>query len=218
MLVFFADDHYDSCPGRYIAGELAEKYQIEFHENDWEPLESGDWEPDCELLILNMIGGSCGQPLPGAGAEKAVRRYCERGGSLLLLHGSSAAFHNWSWWREIVGQRWVRPDDYDGFAPSVHPKKPYTVVPAKCRHELVRRLKPMELPADEIYTELETTCPFMQLLQTHIEEGTFVQAHINRTPWGGKVIGFLPGHDRTVTTNPVLIENFSILIDYLLDK
>ena len=37
---------------------------------------------------------------------------------LLLLHGSSAAFWHWDWWRRIVGYRWVRGNDPDGIPAS----------------------------------------------------------------------------------------------------
>ena len=116
MNYFFADDHYGVNPGRHIFELLPEDFRREtvFTENEWSLLESGEWEKDCELLVLHMIAGTCGQPMPGPGAEKAVRAYCERGGDLLLLHGSSAAFWGWDWWRGMVGLRWVRPEDPDG--------------------------------------------------------------------------------------------------------
>ena len=87
MNCFFADDHYGVNPGRHIFELLPEDFRREtvFTENDWSLLESGEWEKDCELLALHMIAGTCGQPMPGPGAEKAVRAYCEHGGDLLLL-------------------------------------------------------------------------------------------------------------------------------------
>ena len=82
MIYFFADDHYNVSPGKEIYNHLPEtlKKRIRFFENDWSLLESGDW-------------------LPGCGAERAVRAWCERGGNALLLHGSSAAFWEWAWWQ-----------------------------------------------------------------------------------------------------------------------
>ena len=169
-------------------------------------------------LILNMIGGTCNQPHPGPDAEKRVRSYLERGGSILLLHGSSAAFWQWDWWRRLPGERWVRPNDPDGVASSTHPRRPYTVRVSKSRHLLTSRLKEMELPEDEIYINLENTCPCMRLMETHIEEGTFVQCCEAATPWGGKLISFIPGHKPEVTADPVLIANIVTLIDHLLEK
>ena len=215
MMHFFADNHYDSFPGRHVYDGLAKDFEIAFHENEWATLEEGAWEKGCELLILSMVGGTCGQPLPGPGAEAAVKRYCERGGNLLLLHASSAAFWQWNWWRGLVGLRWVRGEDPDGIPPSTHPRHAYKVIPSKSRHPIASRLKTMEFPDDEIFTDLEYTCPVFPLMETHIEEGIFVQVHEACTPWGGKLIGFLPGHYPVATDDPVLHANVKILIEYL---
>ena len=220
MICFFSDNHYNAFPGKNIFGALPEerKKNIVFRCDDWKLLESGVWEKDCGLLILNMIGGTCGQPHPGPGAEQAVRRYCLRGGNMLLLHGSSAAFWQWDWWRKIVGLRWVRPGDPDGAVPSTHPKEPYTVEIAKTRHALAKKLRPLNLPEDEIYTELEQTSPIEILMTTKISGGTFPQAYETATPWGGRVIGFLPGHGPQVTRDPDVLYDILVLIDSLLEK
>ena len=75
MNYFFADDHYGVNPGRHIFELLPEDFRKEtvFTENDWSLLESGEWVKDCDLLALHMIAGTCGQPMPGPGAEQAVR-------------------------------------------------------------------------------------------------------------------------------------------------
>ncbi len=220
MIYFFADDHYDAHPGRVIFEHLPEelKSKTAFYENEWDVLEHGDWDRDCELMILNMIGATCGQPHPGAEAEKRVRRYLERGGSALLLHGSSAAFWMWDWWRPLVGERWVRPNDPDGTPASTHPKKPCFVKRSVTRHALARKLREMDLPEDEIYTNLENTCPCMRLMETHIEEGTFVQCCEALTPWGGKLVSFIPGHYPPVTSHPDMIANVATIVNYLLEK
>ncbi len=218
MIYFFADDHYNVSPGRVIFDHLPDplKQRTRFFENDWSLLESGDWLADCELLILNMIGSTCNQPHPGSGAERAVRAWCERGGNALLLHGSSAAFWEWDWWRKLVGFRWVRPNDPDGVPASTHPKKPYSIRLAKCRHPLMEKLTAFQLPEDEIYTELEQVSPSMILMDTMIEEGVFPQCLETVTPWNGKFVSFLPGHKPEATGNPELIRNVTVLIDYLL--
>ena len=217
---FFADDHYGVHPGGVIYQNLPERLRngIRFFENDWNALEHSSWETECGLLILHMIGGTCGQPHPGCEAEKRIRTFLERGGSALLLHGSSAAFWKWNWWRELPGERWVRPNDPDGVEASTHPRKPYTVRISKTRHVLAPRLSAMELPEDEIYTNLENTCPCMRLMETHIEEGTFVQCCEAISPWGGKLLSFIPGHDPAVASNPVLIKNIATIIDYLQEE
>ena len=69
----------------------------------------------------------------------------------------------------------MRGNDPDGFEASFHPHEPYKVVPAKCRHRLVKKLVPMDFPQDEIYTGLEQTRPFTILMNTTISMGTFPQ-------------------------------------------
>jgi hypothetical protein len=215
MIFFFADNHYDSFPGRHIYEQLKADYDISFYEDDWSVMENDDFSDKCDLLILNMIGETCDVPHPSEAAEKQIRKYAENGGSFLLLHGSSAAFWKWAWWREIVGFRWVRPNDPDNAAKSTHPVKPYRVEVAKCRHELCSKLESIDLPADEIYTELEQTCPVSVLMQTKIEEGTFPQCYECATSWGGRIIGYLPGHKVEVTSSPEFICNIKVLLDYI---
>ena len=72
MIYFFADNHYGVFPGKVIYEHLPEKLRtrILFYCDEWAALEHSDWDSDCELLILNMIGGTCDQPHPGMDAEK----------------------------------------------------------------------------------------------------------------------------------------------------
>lgn len=215
MIYFFADNHYGQRPGWNLMQCLHEDFPISFHEDDWEALASTDLAADCDLLILNLIATTGKLAAPGPEAESRVRAYVEHGGNVLMLHGSSAAFWHWDWWRPLVGFRWVRSQDPDGMAASVHPKEPFRVEVCKCRHPLCRRLQPMDLPEDEIYTQLEQTCPVWSLLQTTLASGTFVQCHEALTPWGGRMVGFLPGHRPEVVRLPALVDNVRILIDDL---
>ncbi len=218
MIYFFADDHFCAHPGKVIFEGFCEtlKAKTRFFENEWETLEKGEWVNDCELLILHMIGGTCNQPMAQSGAEAAVKRYCERGGNILLLHGSSAAFWAWKWWRESVGLRWVRPEDPDGAIESYHPYHPCKVVRAKSRHALIPRLEDFELPEDEIYIHLEETAPTMTLMETTIPEGTFPQCAETVDAWGGRIVSFIPGHSLGCTSNLTLQKNIDTLIHYLL--
>ena len=179
-------------------------------------LEDGSWEKKCTLLVLHLIGGTCSLPHPGAGAEKAVKNYCEQGGNMLLLHGSSAAFWQWQWWRSITGIRWVRPNDPDQVDRSTHPQGICSVKVCKCRHELSERLIPFELPEDEVYTSLEQTRPAMFLMEGWVNGENSPQCSESHTPWGGKVINFIPGHKEICVNTPELSANIEILLRYLL--
>jgi len=218
MILFAADDHYGARPGAVLNQTLASSHSIHFVENEWSALEDAALMTSCSLLILNLISGTGNVPVPGEAVERQVRSYLERGCPLLLLHGASAAFWQWDWWRAMVGYRWVRGADADGFEASTHPSHPCLVQVAKSRHPLCRQLKPMDLPNDEIYIRLEQTCPTVTLMETTIPEGTFPQCHICRSPWGGAVIGFIPGHKPDVVRNPDLIANVKCLIKFLLES
>lgn len=217
MILFMADDHYNSHPGLNIHSQLKDSYDISFYENDWSGFARLD-SPDCRLLILNMIADTCGNPLPDAGAEASVLRYLHGGGHVLMLHGSSAAFWHWDWWRPCVGFRWVRNNDPDAVPASTHPKRPYAVRVSKTRHALASILQPMSLPTDEIYIDLEQTCPASIIMETHTDEGTFPQCHECLNPWGGLMLGFIPGHSPEVTTSPGFVANVKILVDYLINQ
>ena len=217
MIYFFADNHYDSHPGKNIFENLPAdlKNKIKFFEDDWSELESSNWQDNCELMILNLIGDTCNIPHPNSNAEEKVKKYLQAGGHMLLLHGSSAAFWQWPWWREIVGFRWVRPNDPDQIPASTHPVKPYSLRICKVRHELANKLTPLDLPSDEIYTELEQVSPALILMDTAITEGVYPQCLENFTPWGGKFVHFIPGHNAEVTTSNKFIDNIVAIINYL---
>ena len=219
MILFVADDHYGTHPGLNTYQEIAGNYpEMKFIENDWSIFTAVDLAKDCDLLILNMIADTCNLPIPDEAAAAAVRRYCETGRPLLLLHGASSAFWPYEWFRQAVGLRWVRGNDPDGVVASFHPKEPYKVLRCKCRHPLVGKLVDMELPQDEIYTALEQTQPLWILMDTTISSGTFPQCTESRSPWGGRVINFLPGHLPAVTRHPAFIANVKTLIDDLLGR
>ena len=215
MILFVADDHYKARPGFMLAEKLKADYDLEFHENEWTALEQDHLIQRYDLIILNMISHTCGIQAPGVQAEKSVKEYLEAGGSMLLCHGSSAAFWHWDWWRPLVGFRWVRGQDPDGVEPSTHPKRPFTVRPAKCSHPLVKKLKVAEFPEDEIYIHLEQTCPVTILMETTTDEGTFPQVYLTQTPWGGQLISTLPGHAMEVVQSDINVSNTKVLIDSL---
>jgi len=217
MIYFFADDHYGAHPGKVLYEHFPEtlKHTIVFAENDWSIMEKGAWTNDCELLILNMIGETCSLPHPNAEAEKHVLEYCRRGGNILLLHGSSAAFWRWDWWRTFCGLRWVRPNDPDGVAASTHPVEAYDLTVTKTRHPLARRLHDFSLPTDEIYTALEQTAPLDILMTTTVGGRSWPQLVETTSAFGGKIVSFLPGHAPEATGNTDLVQTVLTLIDYL---
>ena len=216
MILFAADRHYDQYCGRHLHEALHGAYAIDFHEDDWRCLEQ-PFVATTDLLMLNLVADTCGVPPPSAACEPHVRAYMESGKPVLLLHGGSAAFWPWPWWRERVGYRWVRGNDPDGAPPSTHPVRPYTVRPARSRHPLVSALTALDLPEDEIYTDLEQTCPCWTLMETVTDEGTFPMCYAcTLEPGGGTLIGFLPGHRPDVVTAPGVVGTVRTLIDYLL--
>lgn len=215
MILFASDNHYDNRPGAAVYDCIRDDYEIAFFEDDWGCFSEENLE-GCHLLILNMIGDTCGLPHPDSVAEKVIKQYMESGRPVLLLHGSSAAFWKWKWWREIVGFRWVRPEDPDGVAASWHPVRPYKVVKSKSRHALISNLRDLDLPSDEIYISLEQVSPAITLMETYTDEGVFPQCYETVTPWGGRMLAFIPGHAEVVTTHPDVIHNIKVLIDDLL--
>ena len=218
MIYFFADNHYKQHPGRIQAKILASKYDFHFYEDDWSVMETEGFADKCNLLILNMIGDTCNNKHPSDDANREIRKYLEKGGHLLLLHGSSAAFWKWDWWRDIVGLRWVRDNDPDGVEKSIHPIRAYQLKKSKTRHYLVKSLIEIDVPKDEIYMSLEQVCPTTTLMVTNTKEGTIPLVTTHSNQWGGIIHNFLPGHLPEVSGHSKIISNISILIDDLIER
>ena len=217
MIYFFADNHYGAHPGREQYTELQKHYEITCFEDNWSPMEDPHFADTCELLILNMIGSTCDIDHPSSAAEVQIKKYMEAGGNVLLLHGASAAFAEWDWWRPIVGHRWVRGNDPDGVKASHHPVRPYTLKRTKSKHPLVKKLVDVEIEIeDEIYMELQETCVTEILMQISTDQGTCAQVTTHTSPWGGTIHAFIPGHRPEVTRNPQMIANIRVLLDDLL--
>ena len=218
MIFFFADDHFGTHAGRLLYSGLPASLrgQTVFAENEWLRLEDGRWSDACDLLILHCIAGTCGQPMPGAGAARSVQGYLARGGNVLLLHGSSAAFWHWAWWRKIVGLRWVRPDDPDGAPVSSHPRAACRVIPVASGHPLGNVLQSFELQEDEVYINLFDESPVTVLMTTTVGGKSYPQCFETFAPQGGCILSFLPGHLPANVQNPVLQRDFAAMIRYLL--
>jgi len=214
MILFLADNHYDAFSGKNINEEIQGNFKIDFFEDEFAQLANID-SGQYHLLMLHMIAGTCGNDHPDEDAQQALKSYLEKGGNLLLLHGSSAAFWEWDWWRKIVGHRWVRRDDPDNSPLSTHPVEPYSVSLCNAKHPLMDKLVPMNFETDEIYIKLEQTAPALDLMETYYEGERYVQSWSSPTPWGGEIIGLLPGHAKTVTSHPGFLANLKAIINYL---
>jgi hypothetical protein len=220
MIVFLADGHWGSRAGFRLHERLKDAFDIRFAENSLAPLFEPGFPSACDLLVLHRITGTDNEQESGLpeGTEQALLDYLKTGKPLLLLHGSSAAFWRWPWWRRLAGYRWVREDDPDGGTPSVHPYREHTILPARSRHPLIARLSPIVLTEDEVYTRLEQTCPCVTLMETTIPEGTFPMAYECLSDWGGKVMGFIPGHKPESVDHPDLVRTVRLFMEYLLAK
>ncbi len=76
MILFAADDHYHTSPGKNTYEEIATDYpEMRFYENDWSCFTAYDLASECELLILNMIADTCNLPIPDEAAANSVKRY-----------------------------------------------------------------------------------------------------------------------------------------------
>lgn len=218
MILFCADNHYGSHNGQNLAKRLDVEEELLFFEDDLSAVPRSLARDDCNLFVLSWISDTPGAPHPGTDVEQALLSYLKKGRPLLLFHGGSAAFAQWPWWRELVGLRWVRAKDPDGFEASTHPIQDYRIVPAKTRHPLVQELQPFSVPDDEIYINLEQTAPVTVLMTTTIDHGTFPQAYISHTPWGGTVGGFIPGHRPHAFESRELLSNVESIARYLLQS
>ncbi|EDM26036.1 hypothetical protein LNTAR_19602 [Lentisphaera araneosa HTCC2155] len=215
MIYFFADNHYQAHPGLSLYKQIVDDDKIKFYEDDWSAMES--FADDCDLLILNLIGGTCDIAHPNKNAEAEIKKYLQSGKPMLLLHGSSAAFSEWSWWRKIVGYRWVRPNDPEGIEASFHPVRPYKLLKTDSRHPLMTQLKEVEIShEDEIYMGLQEVCPTEVLMTISTDEGTAPQVLTHKSPWDGIIHTFIPGHRKETLEHPNIFRNIKVLIEDLI--
>lgn len=213
MILFLADNHFGSYPGRNLYQSLKEFYPIDFYEDTLESLNND--LSHYSLLVLNLICGTPGSPEPEPAMESSLKEYCLSGKPLLLLHGSSAAFSDWPWWRKQTGLRWVRNDDPEGMPPSQHPITPYYVSLVSSEHPLSGRLKEFKSAEDELYIDLAQSAPYTPLMETHWEGAPYTQCYVKETIGGGKLAAFIPGHRSEVVTSEAVLHNISQLIDWL---
>lgn len=213
--LFLADNHFEARPGYHLYQKLKERFDIDFHEDDWTVLDQLETVLNLDLLILNLIHGTGKAAPPTEQQASTVQRFLETGKPLLLLHGASAAFWPYPWWRRNVGLRWIRNNDPDDKPVSTHPVLEYRLCHSASEHLLKQRLREAELPEDEIYIKLYPEQAVEVLLETTIDEVTYPQAFLSRTTWGGRVATYLPGHRSEVVQDESTLHNVSELIRYL---
>lgn len=216
MRLFLADNHYDMHPGAKINRAFTTQFGIEsqFYEDDVKSFLKID-PGDVDLLILNHIGDTCGIDHAGKEAESWVRQYLDSGKPVFLQHGSSAAFWKWDWWRTLVGFRWVRPNDPDGVEKSTHPHVEVHLRKTKARHPLSERIREFTMPEDELYIDLESVCPAQVLMEADYEGKSYPMLYECTSPWGGKLVGWLPGHRESTLKHPDFLHNCVEIVKYL---
>ena len=212
--LFLSDNHYKSYGGRALAAALSHDFEFEFLEDDYgdhlSKLNLGKFD----LLVTSAVGGTPGAPHAPLEVESRVRQWLESGVPIVLIHGGSATFWKWAWWRRMVGLRWVRCNDPDNVLPSSHPITAYSLSRASEGDTAEPRLEPMDVPEDELYINLETTRPFRVLLETNFKGQTFPQAYVSSGPNERTVLGYLPGHRSDLAGHPTTVENISRLIRF----
>lgn len=214
-ILFVGDNHYGSFGSRRLAESLKHKFDIRYLEDDYGHfLSTADLSP-YDVLLVSAIGDTPGSPHPPDEASNRVEDWLAEGRSIVVFHGGSAAFWKWPWWREVVGLRWVRPNDPDGVAASTHPIVAYELERSESDHPLVSKLEPMSVPVDELYIELEERRPITPLLETTYEGKRFPMAYIAPTDSGGSVLGYLPGHAVEVVGHPITLRNIGALLSYV---
>ena len=216
-ILFAADNHYGTHGGKVLYESLKDDFNIDFYEDDWKCFSHEYLTHKYDLIILNMISGTCDNHSPSLQDTKNILSYLQLSMPIFLLHGSSAAFWQWNWWREIVGFRWVREGDPDGVLPSSHPVCSYGLKKTKVRHPIQNELREINILKDELYTELEQTCQTITLLEAVTEKGTFPMCYETTTPWFGKIAGYIPGHDPDVIKMTDNIHNCKAIIKWLLN-
>ncbi|KAF0095899.1 MAG: hypothetical protein E1N59_675 [Puniceicoccaceae bacterium 5H] len=214
-LLFLSDHHYETFGGRILADKLGQRFDLTYWEDDYGPrLNEVDLNV-FDLLVTCAIGDTPGAPHAPPEAEAPVRGWLAKGVPVMLIHGGSATFWQWDWWRELVALRWVRGNDPDGVAPSTHPIVPFQLERTKARHPLVDQLEPLALPQDELYIQLEETRPLQRLLETSYEGKSYPMAYVSVNQWGGPVLGYLPGHDPAVVALEQNMANVERMLAFL---
>jgi len=214
-VLFFADRHYDACPGRAQAELLNELSPVLYIEEDYETLiQALELHPH-SILALNAIQGTPGNTHWPDGLESAVKAHLKRKNHVWLFHGGSAAFWPWPWWREAMKVRWVRKDDPDGEEASWHPTTAYEVCLTQQGRASVSGLGSFQVPEDELYLGMALKEGVEVWAETEYEGRFWPQIYHHALPWGGTAFGWLPGHDAQVMREALRAPFLSVMTAWL---
>ncbi len=216
QLVLFADRHYDAFPGRTQAALLRPLCDLTYIEEDYPALITALEARPRAIFAVNAIAGTPGNLTLPPELESPLHARLAAGAPLWVLHGGSAAFWPWVWWRRLMPLRWVRNGDPDGVPASTHPVVPLRLTPTTFARERLPGLAEVALPTDENYIKLAEHYPFETWLTTSHEGVVYPQAYSAVTPWGGALHGFIPGHTPDALAHPDYAKTFTTLATYWL--
>ena len=212
VVIFFADRHYGAAPGRIQAKLLRLLCEVHYIEEDYAALIAALAAHPEATLAVNAIAGTPGNPAPDAALEAPLKAHLAAGRPLWILHGGSAAFWPWAWWRQLMPLRWVRANDPDQVPASTHPVVPLHLTATPGAHESFLNLPAItDLPTDELYIKLAVQHPFETWLNITYEGVDYPQACSASSPWGGPIHCFLPGHSAEVLGHPAYAALFTAL-------
>lgn len=147
---------------------------------------------EADLLVVNVANGAIAADDASdedwAGAFALLDAYRQRGGPLLALHLSSAAFvGEYPAWRQWIGGEWV-------VGTSMHPPISQTTISVKRdAHPITAGLGDIEV-FDERYSYLETE-PGNIVLATHLHDDIEHPMVWAREAGNGRVVYDALGHD-----------------------
>jgi len=104
--------------------------------------------------------------------------------------------------------RWVRNEDPDGVPSSWHPVPPYTLAETDAGRARCPGLTTIELPQDELYVNLQQKGEAEVWMTADFDGRTCPQVYTHAAATGGRVCGWIPGHDPQVVRSPVFSETF----------
>lgn len=210
-LILFADRHYDSFPGRTHAALLRPLCDLTYIEEDYPALLAALARQPEAILAVNSIAATPGNLTVPDEVEAPLLTHLTGGAPLWVLHSGSAAFWPWAWWRQLMPLRWVRNGDPDDAPVSTHPVVPLRLTPTDFARKQLPALAEVQLPTDENYIQLAEQRPFETWLITTYDGVIYPQAYSAKTPWGGSLHGFIPGHKAESLAHPGYAEVFTIL-------